>query len=169
MEKITKDQLKKIHVMLTQMCLIENKPFIIFQFTGGRTEHCSQMTIQEATNLIKHLIMLSGTGQDLDRMRRKVFALAYGADIIYGDTPEDKRMNTVKLNKFLIERGAIKKKLNQMSYQELIKTVNQFAQIVKHQQQTGANKATRSVLDELNIQTEKTRAAKPLNTKSKTT
>ncbi len=163
MEKITKDQLKKIHVMLNQMKLMEYKADLIHQFTNNRTEHSSEMTIVEAKNLLHHLTLLTGTDdQASDRMRKKVFAQAYEAGIIYGHTPDDKRMNSAKLNSFLKKGGAIKKKLNEMSHQELVKVVNQFAQIIKHQQQTGANKATRSVLDELNIQTEKTRQPKPL-------
>lgn len=148
MKMITSQQLKKIHVMLNQLSLLEHKATIVSSITYGRTTSSKEMNIHEAKHLIEQL-----SSSDADcRMRRKIFALAYEAGIIYVDTLEDKKMNSIKLDNFLLERGTIKKKLNELNHDELIKTVNQFIQIVKHKEQTQANKATALLLSELNIQ-----------------
>lgn len=148
MKMITNQQLKKIHVMLNQLSLMEHKATIVSSITYGRTTSSKEMNIHEA----KHLIEQLSTSDADCRMRRKIFALAYEAGIIYGETLEDKKMNSIKLDKFLKERGTVKKELNQLSHEELIKTVNQFMQIVKHKELSQANKATASLLTELNIQ-----------------
>lgn len=134
--------------MLNQLSLLEHKATIVSSITYGRTTSSKEMNIHEAKHLIEQL-----SSSDADcRMRRKIFSLAYEAGIIYGETLEDKKMNSIKLDNFLLERGTVKKKLNELSHDELIKTVNQFNQIIKHKEQTKANKVTASLLSELNIQ-----------------
>lgn len=149
MQYITKDQLKKLHVLLNQLGLIDDKKEIVSHYSKGRTESSRELTIAEAGALISALAGNDGN----DRMRRKVFALAYEAGIIYGDTPEDKKMNAIKLNQFLLKSGTVKKELNKLTYTELVKTVSQFNQIVRHSNESSAAKQTRSLLNELNIQT----------------
>ncbi|MEO6456542.1 MAG: hypothetical protein ABIN97_20870 [Ginsengibacter sp.] len=147
MKPVTKAQLSKIHVLLHQLNLIEDKANIVNQFTNGRATSSKEMTLDEAKELIRHL----STHNPNERMRKKVFALAYVAGIIWGDTPEDKKMNGIKLDQFLKARGAVKKEINRMTKNELVKVVTQFEQIVKNREQTKANKATRSLLEELSI------------------
>jgi hypothetical protein len=147
MKPINKDQLIKLHVLLHQLNLIDIKSDLVSQFTNGRATSSKEMTLEEATELIRHL----SKHDPCDRMRKKVFALAYVAGIIWGDTPEDKKMNGIKLDKFLKARGAVKKDINRMTKNDLIKVVTQFEQIIKHNHQTQANKATRSLLEELSI------------------
>lgn len=144
---ITKSQLTKLHVLLNQLGLIDEKKAIVSHYSNGRTESSRELTMSEASALISALAANDGN----DRMRRKVIALAYDAGIIYGDTPEDKKMNTVKLNQFLQRSGTVKKELNKLTYTELVKTVSQFQQIVKHKEESEAAKQTRSLLSELNI------------------
>ncbi len=155
MEMITKPQLQKLHVLLTQLGLIEQKAKIVSITTYGRTESSKELTIQEGRYLIGQL---ADNDRDI-KMRKKLFALAYEAGIIYGNSAEDKKMNTAKLNKFLKERGTVRKELKDLTHEEMIKTVSQFQQIVKHTHQTTANKATKALLDQLNIPVEK----QPLN------
>ncbi len=147
MNTITKGQLSKIHVLLSQAKLTDQKAMLVQSFSRGRCTSCKELTMNEAIEFIKYLSVEDANNS----MRRKVFALAYEAEIIWGDTPADKRMNSAKLNKFLLERGTVRKSLNDMDRGELIKTVNQFQQIVKHTQESKQNKETRSMLSELNI------------------
>ncbi len=147
MKRITTDQLKKLHVLLNQLGLIADKKQIVQHYSKGRTDSSKELTIAEAGALIS---ALAGNDGD-DRMRRKVFALAYEAGIIYGDTPEDKKMNAIKLNQFLLKSGTVKKELNSLTYNDLVRTVSQFTQIVKHKGESTAAKQTTSLLNELNI------------------
>lgn len=154
MQQITKEQLQKLHVMLNQMGLIDDKPNLVYSYSKGRTTSSRELTMIEARDLIKHL----SENDPCQRMRKKIFALAYEANMIWDDIPEDKKMNAIKLDQFILLRGAVRKSLNKMNNKELVKVVSQFEQIVKHKQQTKANKATKSLLDELSIPIEKTRA-----------
>jgi hypothetical protein len=90
-----------------------------------------------------------------ERLKNSIFSLAYRAGIIYGDTPEDKKMNTAKLNMFLREKGAVKKELNQMTRDDLVKTHRQFEAIVKNVMAAKENKlassAVSGLLNEFNI------------------
>ncbi len=144
---ITKAQISKIHVLLSQLKLTEEKQNFVSQFSKGRVTSTKDLTMDEA----KAMLMYLSSVDPLEKMRKKVFALAYSAKIIWGDTPADKRMNAVKLNEFLISKGTIKKEINKMNQGELIKTVNQFEQIIKHMEGSQAGKIARSVLTELNI------------------
>ena len=90
-------------------------------------------------------------------MRRKVFALAYEAGFIWGESQEDKKMNSIKLNQFLLRAGTVKKEIGKMDKKELIKTVNQFHQIVVHKEESLAAIQTNSLLNELQIHTANTK------------
>jgi hypothetical protein len=148
MEKlITPKQLSKLHVLLSQSGLLDQKKEMIYEVSGHRTTSSKELTYSEVNKLIDYIEGFSG----MDRMRRKVFALAYDAAIIYGDSPDDKKMNTAKLNRFLLDRGTIKKDLSHMNKEELTKTINQFAAIVKHNEISQTNKEVKSLLNELNL------------------
>jgi hypothetical protein len=151
MTPITNAQISKFHVLLSQLKLQESKADFVSQFSNGRATSTKDLSMQEAGTMLKFLSQFD----PCDKMRRKVFALAYESGIIYGHTPEDKKMNDVKLNNFLKERGAVKKGLNKMNKGELVKTVNQFEQIIKHNELNKAGKTTKNLLAELNIKTSK--------------
>lgn len=141
---VTTKQLSKLHVLLNDSGMMEYKRQLVFQFSHNRTESSKELTYDEIASFIN---WLEKSVLHTDKMRRKIFALAYQAGIIYGDTPEDKRMNTAKLSGFLLERGTVKKELKNMNKHELLKTVNQFASIVKHSQES----AVKSLLKELEL------------------
>jgi len=153
MKLITKPQISKLHVLLTNLGLIDQKAEIVYNFTEGRTESTKELTIQEARQLITNL----SEYDPKERIKAVIFSLAYKAGIIYGSTDEDKKINTAKLNMFLRERGAVKKELNQMDYTELVKVHRQFEAIVKSNAKSTENKqadkAVRNLLEEINIPT----------------
>lgn len=151
MKPISKAQISKFHVLLSQLKLQESKADFIAEFSKGRATSTKDLSMQEATAMLNFI----SEYDPCNKMRRKVYALAYESGIIYGDTPEDKKMNHVKLSNFLIEKGTVKKQLAKMNKAELIKTINQFEQIIKHNSFTKAGKTTSNLLAELNIQTTK--------------
>lgn len=151
MQKITTPQLQKLHVLLNNLGLIDQKADIVHNMTNGRTESSKELTTDEARRLITNLAEYDPN----ERLKGLIFSLAYQAGIIYGDTPEDKKMNAAKLNLFLKERGAVKLELNQMHYKELVKTQRQFEAIVKNTAKANTNKqadaAVKNLLNEFNI------------------
>ena len=158
MQMISYQQIQKLHILLKQKSLIEHKAQIINSVTYGRTTSSKELTMQEARYIIQQL----SDDEDLSRMKGKVFALAYEAGIIYGYTAEDKKMNAAKIDSFLLERGTVKKKINDQSKAELVKTVNQFEQIAKHKEVAIAAKITDSLLKELNIKSTDKRRIKSI-------
>jgi hypothetical protein len=153
MKPITPEQLKCLNTIVSKQGISkEEKMTIVSGFSNGRVTSSKDLLFSEAVAMIKHLKEFDPN----DKMRKKVFALAYEAGIIYGETLEDKKMNAAKLDAFLLTSGTVKKKLIALNRQELIKAVSQFEQMSKHINESKANKATSSLLNELNIQTTKT-------------
>ena len=151
MKTATTPQITKLHALLNNLGLLDAKAEIIYNFTEGRTKSSKALTINEARILITNL-----AGYDpSERLRSLIFSLAYKAGIIYGDTPEDKKMNTAKLNLFLKTKGAVKLELNQMHYNELVKVHRQFEAIVKNVNKAtdnkNATKAVNNLLNEFNL------------------
>jgi hypothetical protein len=125
MQKATQPQIAKLHVLLNNLGLIEQKAEIVYNLTSGRTQSTKELTIDEARRLITNLAQYDPN----EKLKSLIFSLAYQADIIYGDTPEDKKMNAAKLNFFLKNKGTVKLELNEMNYKELVKTQRQFEAI----------------------------------------
>ncbi len=151
---ITKKQLSKLHVVLAQSGMTECKKELVYQVSNRRTTSSKELTNNEVTNLIDYLEDIMGT----DKLRRKVFSLAYEVGIIYGDTPDDKKMNAAKLNRFLLDRGTVKKELKSMNKVELTKVVGQFSSMLRNNKQSADKKEKASIdlqldnmLHELNI------------------
>lgn len=154
MKTITKPQIAKIHVLLNNNGMLDDKKQIVRTITSGRTESSRELSFEEAIHLIKQLVEYDPK----ERQKALIFSLAYRAGIIYGSTGEDKKINAAKLNLFLKERGVVKKELHAMDFAELVKTHRQFEAIVKNTQRNKDNKlakkAVGSLLNELNISTE---------------
>lgn len=147
MIKITKAQLQKIHVLINQQGLKDEKANIISNVTEGRTTSSRELTLKEAKLLIEWLCKTDPN----NAMKKKVFALAYEIGMIWGDSVEDKKMNAIKIDSFLLAKGTVKKKLNQLSHNEMIKVVNQFQKMKEHNEYTKAGKETKQLLDELKL------------------
>jgi hypothetical protein len=151
MQTATKPQIAKLHVLLNNLGITDQKAEIIFNLTNGRTESSKALTVEEARRLIINLAEFDPN----ERLKRIIFSLAYKAGIIYGDTAEDKKMNTAKLNMFLKERGAVRLELNQMKYNDLVKVHRQFEAIVKNTNKAletkQATNAVNQLLNEFNI------------------
>lgn len=153
MKTITKPQIAKIHVLLNNNGMLDEKKDIVRTVSDGRTESSKDLTFDEASHLIKKLV----EHDPKERQKALIFSLAYRAGIVYGSTGEDKKINAAKLSLFLKERGAVKKGIHEMSLPELIQTHRQFEAISKATQKSNDNKqATKAVgnlLTELNIST----------------
>lgn len=149
--KITGPQLSKLHCMLSQLGMLDNKKELIRHFTNGRTESSRDLTIDEARDLIGQLC----ANDPRQRHVKAIWSLAYSAGIIYGDSVDDNNMNAAKLNLFLRSRGTVKKDLSKMTLEEVKKVHRQFEGIVSNNQKSSNNKqakqATAALLSELNI------------------
>ena len=92
--KVTKAQLQKIHILLNQQGLKEEKAAIISNLTDGRSQSSKELSASEARHLIEWLCKTDPN----DAMKKKVFDLAYEIGMIWGDTSEDKKMNAAAVS-----------------------------------------------------------------------
>lgn len=149
MKMISKQQIKILHTLLSRTGQMQYKREIINDFSGGRTTSSKELSYDEAKYLIGQL-----NGLDpYQKMRKKVFALAYEMGMIYGDTPEDIKMNAAKIDLFLKSRGTVKKPLIELNLTELNKVVNQFYVMAKKMPEQEARKAVNELLTECELKT----------------
>jgi hypothetical protein len=132
---ITPTQKKRLHCLLNQTGNANNKAVMIIGFTEGRTEHSSEMTQQEAFEMIDHLQLLlpdkysplGGGGEN--KMRRKIISQAYEMGWA---KPGDWKKAVAAIDKFCTgEHGKYKKPLQKHTYAELVQVVSQFGQLYK--------------------------------------
>ena len=95
---ITKGQWKMLHTLLNmRRYSMESKRMSIYNFTSGRTTSSREMTTEEAADFIRSL----DVSESVKRMRKKVWALACEAGILYGNMEPDFRINVAKMNRLL--------------------------------------------------------------------
>jgi hypothetical protein len=158
MTKATGPQITKIHVLLHQLNIFDQKEELVSRFSNRRTTSSKELSIEEARDLISALAKYD----PCNPVRRKIFSMAYDAGIIWGESSEDKKINAVVLNNFLLKQGAVKKELNKMNIKELQKVVTQLVQIIKRKEENKAAKLTSDLLEELSIESSfKTRQMQP--------
>ncbi|WKN42204.1 hypothetical protein [Tunicatimonas pelagia] len=149
----TSEQNRKLHLLLQDLGLMDEKPSLALEFSRGRTERTSQLSQQECRLLIDHLDQFaSKTVRSAEIMRRKVFVYCYALGWISpARSPQDHAFNRTVIDNFLLKRGYRKKRLHEYTYEELPKLLNQFEQISKHNEASQHNKKVASMLQELNI------------------
>jgi hypothetical protein len=145
MKYITNPQLAKLHVLLTNLGIIDQKQHMVYNISDGRTTSSKELSFDEARTLIMNLSQYDPR----ERTKSVIFSLAYKAGIIYGESDTDKKMNTAKLNGFIRDRGAVKKDLNEMNQQELNKIHRQFEAILRNTQNSKDKKSADSIVSDL--------------------
>lgn len=135
MRMITKPQLTIIHTLLSQLGKMEYKPELVSSFTGGRTDSCREMYLQEAKELIGYL---KGS-QERQTVVKRIWFMAYEMNIITPGNREEKAMNAAKLDAFCKQRGTVKKTIDLQTLPELKRTAKQFeAMYKKHKEKQEA-------------------------------
>lgn len=111
---------------------MDKKALIVSGFTEGRTEHSSEMTQQEAFEMIDHLVKLKPQVIEDDpdnRMRRKIISIAYE---MKWAKPGQWATALLGIDNFCKgEHGIYKKELQEHTHDELVKVVSQFGQLYK--------------------------------------
>jgi hypothetical protein len=155
MQPVTPLQIKKLQVLYNKIGFdVEQKKKTVTSFSQGRTDTTKELYKHEAIVLIKEIeAELLKINIPILKKIKKVFALCYEANFIYGYGDDDKRMNLAKINKFLRERGSVKKELFNQDEAELTKTINQFKQMFSHNQQAAALKEIKQYLSTTKILT----------------
>lgn len=124
---VTTAQIKKIHVLLQQKGLMEEKETMVNAISEGRAKSTKELSCYEAKRLIAFLIDENSEIQmKINNTYIAIWRLAWNMGIIYGETDDDYEMNKAKLNMFCRARGSVKKNLTEMNLPELQKIHRQF-------------------------------------------
>lgn len=119
---ITPAQIKKIHVLLQQKGLMDEKATMVDSISDGRTQSTKELSCYEAKRLIAFLMDENSEIQTkMKNIYLAIWHLAWEMEIIYGKTEADYEMNKAKLNMFCRQRGSVKKNLTEMNLPELQK------------------------------------------------
>ncbi len=131
MSQISEGQKKCINTLMSKQKLQATRKAIISGASGERTESSSELTFDEANQLIKYLKGRDKEEQAADKMRKKIIAMAYEyAKIPANGTAEEKKETVARLNEWCIQYGYLHKELNKYTYAELPKLVTQFQHVL---------------------------------------
>ena len=129
---ITTAQIKKIHVLLNQKGLMDEKETMVYSASERRTTSTKELTCHEAKALID---FMENDSKEIANLKQKnykaIWHIAWEMGIIYGETDDDYQMNRAKLNMFCRQRGTVKKNLSEMNLIELKSTHKQFEAMYK--------------------------------------
>ncbi|WP_400192796.1 hypothetical protein [Hymenobacter sp. B81] len=129
MQYITLPQNKRLHQLINQLGLKDEKEALVREFSGIGATSSKQLLTQEAMRLIKHLEDCAANPEAsqeramrADKMRNKILSLAHEMrwELDGG------RVDMKRVNEWCQARGFGKKDLNQYTYDELTKLVSQF-------------------------------------------
>lgn len=124
---ITEPQIRKIHTLLGQHDLRDEKDSIVLAFTANKTNSVRAMSFHEAKALIGHLVSLDPEEKSITKMRNKIISIAYDMN---WKLPNEK-IDLDRLNGWCLHKSYLKKKLDAYTYSELPKLVTQFEEVLK--------------------------------------
>lgn len=136
MPQRTLTQNKTLHTLLGQTGLTAEKTALVREFTSSRTERSSEMSVDEAARLIKHLEECQGQvpatirqadAASANQQRRRILAVAHQLRWERKDGSVDLK----RVDAFCVERGYLKKPLNDYTQDELPKLINQFDVVLR--------------------------------------
>lgn len=167
MDELAQNRL--LHSLLNELKLMDQKQILVCSFTGQRTYSSKEMTMTERSLMIRHLQSIKGSTpksqlapakpaqmsdvekEQMNVMRRKIFSLCRSMGYIWGDSPDDRRINQFVVYGLVERKGKYKKPMNKLSYKELTDTVSQFQSMLKNNDKTAARREVEALKRELNI------------------
>lgn len=128
---ITPAQNKRLHLLLTQTSLQEQKAALVFSATHGRSESSKDLTIDEARKLITYLNHQPNIRMEKsEKMRCKIISMAHECG--WHTLMNDKWVIDMnRLNAWMLKSSYLHKNINAYKYNELPKLVTQFEQVYK--------------------------------------
>jgi hypothetical protein len=149
--QITQPLNKRLHALLTQVNMMEQKMDLIRHYSSNRTSSSKELTVSEALEIIKHLesfkpkaIVITVQSPEFDasnKMRRKIISLFREMGFEYTDIMLYKKVADMKrIHAYILSTGYLKKHLNKYAHNELVKLVTQIENIhVKHLKEARKN------------------------------
>jgi len=132
----SESQNKLLHALLNATQLTDMKEELVLSYTGGRTEHSSEMSYTECEQLINAL------QQDTNKMRRKILSICHqlGWYVRKNEVLQLSNgrpiLDMQRINDWCIKYSAQHKPLNDHSKKELRTLVTQFQRVLSHHLKT---------------------------------
>lgn len=133
MQTISKEKIKAVNACLAAKGLMEDKKELIRQFTLGRTDRSSELTMEEANELLAMMnknILPSPEQLRADKMARNIIAMA--RELGWVKRKSDGTSDYAVLDNWMLNKSYLQKKLNRYSYEELPKLVSQFKAVYEY-------------------------------------
>jgi len=126
MQKILPWQNKRLHQLLTETGLAEEKKALVLQYSSIDSESSKDLLVNEANSLIKHLEnMVPKKADPGDVQRKKIISFAHKM----GWKLENDRVDMARLDNWCKHYGRYHKKLNDHTLQELPYLVTQIEEV----------------------------------------
>lgn len=128
MRTISPKQIQLIATLLRKADMWDSKKQVVMMYSRNQTESLRELTNAEANDMIQHLhSLLAQPGvEKLNRMRHKIFAIAYEMHWVKNGKPDYERINN-----WCVKYGYLHKPLNDYNEKELPTLVSQFEEVYK--------------------------------------
>lgn len=129
MKTRTIQQHNRLFAMLRKLGIdTEGRAELVHSFSKGRTASSRELSIKEANALLSHLqVMVKDSDKSADKMRKKIIHYAR----LMGWEQQNGKADMQRLESFILDKGVIKKPLNNFTAKELPQLVSQFESIYK--------------------------------------
>lgn len=130
--KITGAQIRIIKTLVGKLG-VQDAAAMVRGFSECRTERVSELTIAEASAMIKQLKSMDPEEVGAEKMRRKLIGLAYTYKALPRSASKAEKEDAIKfLNDWCKKYGSPKKALNDYTYNELPTIISQFEKVNVH-------------------------------------
>lgn len=134
--KRTANQSKIIYALLAKENLMHHKEDFALSYSDGRTTSTSELTFDEANNLIGYLQQgqkaYTSTVDSAVKIRRKIFHYCYLLGwAVYDKKAKREYVDYQKLDAWMLQYSYMKKKFREYKVSELPKLMQQFEQMFK--------------------------------------
>jgi hypothetical protein len=133
----TLKQNERLHALLNEAGLLDEKATLAKQFSNGRTDRSSKLFAAECGALIDHLEASLGLTaiaptpeqeEQAEKMRRKILSLAHE---MRWQLPGTEKVDMARVNAWCQTYTKTKKHFNHYSHKELVALVTQFKIVYK--------------------------------------
>lgn len=145
---LEKTMIIKVQAAIASKKLQQQKEVLVMSYTDGRTDHVSDMSYEEASQLLTYINNLNqpaamkptiaGKGEQENNMRRKILAMCHNMAWYKRDaqgnlilTDEQPQLDFQRIDTFCQNKGPYKKNLQQHSYSELQVLITVFEKVLK--------------------------------------
>ena len=128
MEPITKMQLSCIVALMAKLKLAAEKETLVSSYSDGRATSRTDLSRQEATELIRYLKSLDPDEVKAEKMRRKIISHAHE---MAWHLPGTQQADMRRIDNWCQKYGYKKKKLNSYTFEELPSLVTQMDEVYR--------------------------------------